>query len=248
MTLVSITKFLMCVVQTIATISTLNPSYLHALTARFSPSDALPDLIGSKVPPLLLLVSQPPLWQIEWCGLVSGAAGQNNGNESATKGHFPPASCWVWWVCLYLTNTPNIKWACFTNKKVLCITVLQRLKDFKKIEQKPIQSKSANANFLISEIFADICFVHGRCKKRQSQSKGTGPKPFCHILAQSLQKLADILSLVRITTVSNSISHKICDKLISWFLIAQVRVDNNINNLLYIFQISLDVNRQMFWS
>ena len=154
-----------------------------------------------------------------------------------------------------------------------------------------------------------VCFVHGRCKKRQSQSKGTGPKPFCHILAQSLQKLADILSLVRITTVSNSISHK----WISWFLIAQVRsakgitfsvrnsltsldindvtlivedngavqasfvnnsididvnyeecvnisvdvdvndaddysVDNNVNNLLYIFQISSDVNRQMFWS
>ena len=25
-------------------------------------------------------------------------------------------------------------------------------------------------------------------------------------------------------------------------------VDNNVNNLLYIFQISSDVNRQMFWS
>ena len=34
--------------------------------------------------------------------------------------------------------------------------VLQGLKDFKKIEQKPIQSKSANSNFLFSEIFADI--------------------------------------------------------------------------------------------
>ena len=113
--------------------------------------------------------------------------------------------------------------------------------------------------------------------------------------------------------MSNSISHKICDKWISWFLIAQVRtakgiilsvrnsltsldindvtlivedigavqasfvnnsididvnyeecvnisvdvdvndaddysVDSNVNNILYIFQISSDVNRQMFWS
>ena len=76
MTLVSMAKFLMCVVQTIATISTLNPSYPHAPTTRFPPSDALPDLIGSKVPPLLLLVSLPPLWQIEWCGLVRGLPGK----------------------------------------------------------------------------------------------------------------------------------------------------------------------------
>ena len=74
-------------------IATITPSYLNAPTARFPPSDALPDLIGSKVPPLLLLVSLPPLWQIEWCRLVAGAAGENNDNESATKGHFPSASC-----------------------------------------------------------------------------------------------------------------------------------------------------------